>query len=225
MCMKHTEWTICLTTSTRLADGPVSLPRCAVTQWKITLSTLDAIDVDKKIITLQLLDLSVSFGRFRCGLLRPDLPNYPCCQLASKVDKPQSYTRYTQICDFLVIYEKSSVEILGLLKPFLKPFSVTIMCLTTLMLYWPRPEYWVKIGPITRLFVSLHSVPVKTEKEQEAQLSPRVRAMRRVSWNLASCHATAQKLLVRQVLNQVSAVANWPVRQNRAVDSAWRSVR
>jgi len=45
------------------------------------------------------------------------------------------------------------------------------------------------------------------------------RAMRRLSWNLHNCHATAQKLLVRQVLNQVSAVANWPVRQNRAIDS------
>jgi len=38
---------------------------------------------------------------------------------------------------------------------------------------------------------------------QEAQLSLRDRAMRRVSWNLANCHATVQKLLVRQVLNQV----------------------
>ena len=28
--------------------------------------------------------------------------------------------------------------------------------------------------------------------QQEAQLSPRDRAMRRVSWNLASCHATVQ---------------------------------
>jgi len=61
--------------------------------------------------------------------------------------------------------------------------------------------------------------------KQKAQLSPRDRAMRRVSRNLANCHATVQKLLVRQVLNQVSVVANWPVRQNRAVDSAWRSVR
>jgi len=50
-------------------------------------------------------------------------------------------------------------------------------------------------------------------------LSPRDREMRRVSWNLANCQATVQKLLVLQVLNQVSAVANWPVRQ-RAVDSA-----
>jgi len=59
---------------------------------------------------------------------------------------------------------------------------------------------------------------------QEAQLSPRNRAMRRISWNIASCHATVQKLLLRQVLNQVSAVANWLARQNRAVDRAWRSV-
>jgi len=34
--------------------------------------------------------------------------------------------------------------------------------------------------------------------------------MRRVSRNFANCHATVQKLLVRQVLNQVSAVANYP---------------
>jgi len=31
--------------------------------------------------------------------------------------------------------------------------------------------------------------------EQEAQLSPRDHAMRRVSWNLANCHTTVQKLL------------------------------
>jgi len=66
---------------------------------------------------------------------------------------------------------------------------------------------------------------ITTNNEQEAQLSPRDRVMRRVSWNLVNCHATVQKLPVWQVLNQVSAVANWPVRQNRAVDSAWRSVR
>ena len=60
---------------------------------------------------------------------------------------------------------------------------------------------------------------------QEAQLSQRDRAMRRVSWNLANCHATVQKLLVWQAVNQVSAVANWPVRQNRTIDSAWWYVR
>jgi len=37
---------------------------------------------------------------------------------------------------------------------------------------------------------------------QEAQLSPRDHAMRCVSRNLANCHATVQKLLVRQVLNK-----------------------
>ena len=47
---------------------------------------------------------------------------------------------------------------------------------------------------------------------QEAQLSLRDHAMRLVSWNLANWYATVQKLLVRQVLNQVSAVASWPVR-------------
>ena len=33
------------------------------------------------------------------------------------------------------------------------------------------------------------------EIKQEAPLSPRDSAMRRVSWNLANCHATVQKLL------------------------------
>ena len=49
---------------------------------------------------------------------------------------------------------------------------------------------------------------VRLDERQETQLSPRDHAMRRVSRNLANCHATVQKLLVRQVLNQVSAVAN-----------------
>ena len=38
--------------------------------------------------------------------------------------------------------------------------------------------------------------------KQEAQLSPSNRAMRLVSSNLASCHATVQKVLVQQVLNK-----------------------
>ena len=51
---------------------------------------------------------------------------------------------------------------------------------------------------------------------------------REASCQLKSCQLprnSAETILVRQVLNQVSAVANWPVRQNRAADSAWRSVR
>jgi len=45
---------------------------------------------------------------------------------------------------------------------------------------------------------------------QEAQLSPRDLAMRRVSWNLANCHTTVQKLLVRQVLKK-SKLWSWRV--------------
>ena len=58
----------------------------------------------------------------------------------------------------------------------------------------------------------------KYSRIQKAQLSPRDRAMRRVSWNLASCHATVQKPFVLQVLNRVSAVANWSVRQNHKIE-------
>jgi len=51
---------------------------------------------------------------------------------------------------------------------------------------------------------------------QEALLSPRDRAMHRVSWTLANCHATMQKLLVRQVLNK-SKLQSWRVMVGRCV--------
>jgi len=46
------------------------------------------------------------------------------------------------------------------------------------------------------------STSMRPFKIREAQLSPRDRAMRRVNWNLANCHATVQKLLIRQVLTK-----------------------
>jgi len=52
--------------------------------------------------------------------------------------------------------------------------------------------------------------------KQEAQLSPRDRMMHSVSWNLANCHATVQKLLVRQVLNK-SKLWSWRVKLGRCV--------
>ena len=51
--------------------------------------------------------------------------------------------------------------------------------------------------------------------KQEAQLSMD-RAMRRVSWNLANCHATVQKLLVRQIVNK-SELWSWRVTVGRCV--------
>ena len=52
--------------------------------------------------------------------------------------------------------------------------------------------------------------------EQEAQLSPRDHAMRRVSWNLANYQATVQKIPVRQVLNK-SKLWSWGVKVGRCV--------
>ena len=49
--------------------------------------------------------------------------------------------------------------------------------------------------------------------KQEAQLSPRDRAMRRVNWNLANWNATVQK---RQVLNK-STLLTWTVKLGRCV--------
>ena len=54
------------------------------------------------------------------------------------------------------------------------------------------------------------------EGKQEAQLSPRDRAMRRVNWNLANCHATVQKLLIRQVLTK-SMVWSWRFSRRQCV--------
>ena len=52
--------------------------------------------------------------------------------------------------------------------------------------------------------------------QQEAQLSPRDRAMRRVNWHLANCHATVQKLLIRQVLTK-SMVWSWRFSRRQCV--------
>ena len=52
--------------------------------------------------------------------------------------------------------------------------------------------------------------------EQKAQLSPRDRAMRRVNWNLANCHATVQNLLIRQVLTK-SMVWSWRFSRRQCV--------
>ena len=51
---------------------------------------------------------------------------------------------------------------------------------------------------------------------QESQLSPRGRAMRRVNWNRANCHATVQKLLIRQVLTK-SMVWSWRFSRRQCV--------
>jgi len=50
------------------------------------------------------------------------------------------------------------------------------------------------------LFILCLTWTVNANSLQEAQLSPSDRVMRLVSSNLANYHATAQKLLIRQVL-------------------------
>ena len=57
---------------------------------------------------------------------------------------------------------------------------------------------------------------VVTKARQEAQLSPSNRAMRLVSSNLANCHATVQKLLIRQVLTKLM-VWSWRFSQRQCV--------
>ena len=58
--------------------------------------------------------------------------------------------------------------------------------------------------------------PMADQVWQEAQLSQRDRAMRRVHLNLANCHATVQKLLIRQVLTK-SMVWSWRFSRRQCV--------
>ena len=62
----------------------------------------------------------------------------------------------------------------------------------------------------TFLYTFFFAFLMQLFKIQEAQLSLRDCAMRHVSWNPASCHATVRKLLVRQVLNK-SKLWSWRV--------------
>ena len=88
-----------------------------------------------------------------------------------------------------------------------------------LLLYKAIPFHSIVLFQATRPIQTKQRLHKKTEnqyKEQEAQLSPRDRAMRRVNWNLANCHATVQKLLIRQVLTK-SMVWSWRFRRRQCV--------
>ena len=67
-----------------------------------------------------------------------------------------------------------------------------------------------------KLLIAILPGWASTRKVQEAQLSPRDRAMRRVNWNLANCHATVQKLLIRQLLTK-SMVWSWKFSRRQCV--------
>ena len=64
--------------------------------------------------------------------------------------------------------------------------------------------------------IALHVRNHSNSTRQEAQLSPRDCAMRLVSWKLANCYVTVQKLLVRQVLDK-SKLWSWRVTVGRCV--------
>ena len=77
----------------------------------------------------------------------------------------------------------------------------------------------------------LSEIVKRTLYQQEAQLSPRDRAMRRVSWNLANWHATMQKLLVQQQqqqqqqLVQVHLYKSWTNRSYEVGGLQWTTIR
>jgi len=71
---------------------------------------------------------------------------------------------------------------------------------------------------LTYIYTTTECWLLKSESflKQEAQLSPRNHAMRHVHWNLANCHATVQKLLIRQVLTK-SMVWSWRFNRRQCV--------
>ena len=75
------------------------------------------------------------------------------------------------------------------------------------------------VKQVLLLVVQLYNINFVSSKnttlKQEAQLSPRDCAMRRVNWNLANCHATVQKLRI-QVLTK-SMVWSWRFSRRQCV--------
>ena len=98
-------------------------------------------------------------------------------------------------------------------------FADVLICVLSLLethmmvtenLHWkfarhgPRPHRTSDPGLRRELCTADHTeMPTPLQNQQEAQLSPSDHAMRLVSSNLASCHATVQKLLIRQVLTKL----------------------
>ena len=100
---------------------------------------------------------------------------------------------------------------LGTLRTFrmwsnLHVTRVIYFCSQTFDHYWRRPTHADNKKIIkAKSVVVISSKPMgsRASRKQEAQLSPSDRAMRLVSSNLANCHATVQKLLIRQVLTKL----------------------
>jgi len=101
-------------------------------------------------------------------------------------------------------------------------------CTTNSKLSYVSPFYTKKMFAVLTVTLKLQHQQIKSASQsliinplpigskQEAPLSPRDRAMRRVSWNLANCHATVQKLLIRQVLTK-SMVWSWRFSRRQCV--------
>ena len=76
-------------------------------------------------------------------------------------------------------------------------FSATLRAFRSTLRYaeniWKRTHSAADWSSFKSLRNQYHKLILSSK--QEAQLSPRDRAMRRVNWNLANCHATVQKLV------------------------------
>jgi len=86
--------------------------------------------------------------------------------------------------------------------------SVCIKCLKDLFLYVRNVKICSSYLNHSSWWFFQYSLLINSgvwKTQQEAQLSPSDRAMHLVSSNLANCHATVQKLLIRQVLTKLMA--------------------
>jgi len=125
----------------------------------------------------------------------------------------------------------SWVAVSGCTSPPGRPWRHLWICMTTMAATkWPqnvvktsarscRSDYqtWLSDSEVSSLNATQFSdCDLHSNSWQEAPVSPRDRAMRHVSWNLANCHATVQKLLVRQVLNKLK-LWSWRVTVSRCV--------
>ena len=141
------------------------------------------------------------------------------CPSHMQAPTTKHYVLLLQQGDFLFSSERSGLTIslsINLFPGAFHAISLSPVQIDQSIIYLLETEF--KKSTHTRLTALFPGLPgwAGTRKEQEAQLSPRDRAMRRVNWNLANCHATVQKLLIRQVLTK-SMVWSWRFSRRQCV--------
>jgi len=136
------------------------------------------------------------------------------CWILSASRSIQSGLTHAGICCFMCAFSYiSSRNSHALVINMIDRHLLDVSSHTNLLKLFPLCLKYAIILLCLAVYISWHH---QFSYIQEAQLSPRDRAMRRVNWNLANCHATVQKLLIWQVLTK-SMVWSWRFSRRQCV--------